>query len=204
MKSKKKLIVAASVIGAVLLAAIVSVVAVFAAPQQNVGSQVKVTYSVIDVAATVNAKYGYAAVKASGETTTTFTQIGTDATTFDSEDAESTATYDITSLELNSTTQRYVVFEYSFKNLSSIAMKVTGTTPTTINNMTVQYAVKTEAAANVQAARDFADWKGTLEETSLASIAQNNTAYVYIMVSVTDLTKGAEYSGNFAWTLEQA
>ena len=63
MSSKKKLVISLSVAAAVLVAAIIAIVAVFAAAQQTIASNVKVTFRATNVDCAVEASYTTNTVK---------------------------------------------------------------------------------------------------------------------------------------------
>ena len=77
--SKKKVLVAAVLAGVLLLGAIVSIVLVLAAQQQNISSNIRITYSVDGVGAKVSAKYG--SIKPTGEVTLANMTTGDGVTT---------------------------------------------------------------------------------------------------------------------------
>ena len=131
--SKKKVLVAAVLAGVLLLGAIVSIVLVLAAQQQNVSSNIRITYSVDGVGAKVSAKYG--SIKPTGEVTLANMTTGDGVTTelnFSVSDTNGGASLTPNGdIELTQETGTEVVFEYRFENtadtLFTIGMKSTGT-----------------------------------------------------------------------------
>ena len=211
VSSKKKLIIAVTVIGVVLLAAIVSVVAVLAAGQQAVTSQVSVTYSVTDVSATVSARYKVkgAAVVTPDNNEITFTadqQTTTGAINFTDNDDSTTNTPATIGL---SSTGDYVIFEYKFDNNSSKAFNVYLTAVPTADNMTLTIATSATEVADMEEGLDF-----TAIDTVQTPTADNATtsvaggadsvSYVYIKAKINNLNASASLAGAFGWTLDSA
>lgn len=199
MKSKKKLIVALSIAGVVLLAAIISVVAVLAAGTQNVSSGVTVKYSVTDVAATVGAKYkvGSNAAVASNPATVAFGAAETETT-------KSLAFADEISL---SSTTTYVTFEYMFENDAAKSFKVYLKGMPAVDNMNVTYATSTTAVEDMSSGLSFATLQtvATANATNnIASVGENidDKVYIYIKAEIADVTKGASFIGDFDWQLD--
>lgn len=200
MKSKKKLIVALSIAGVVLLAAIVSVVAVLAAATQNVTTGVNVTYSVTDVSATVGAKYKIATDTAVASNPATVAFAPADATT--------TKNLELSDISLTSG-KTYVTFEYMFKNDAQKAFKVYLKGLPTATNMNITYATSTTAVTDMADGLTFATCSAVETATASNQIASvdgtiGSTTYVYIKVSIADLTKAASFVGDFAWELNSS
>ena len=123
MNSKKKLIVALSSLCFVLVAAVVTVVAVLAAAQQTITSNINVTYTASQIAGSVTATSKY-------EDGTAWDAIGSDnVVSFNGGDVNKDANID-EEYELqitDSLTRRYVAFKYEFTNTGSKAYTATVT-----------------------------------------------------------------------------
>jgi len=207
--SKKKLVVALSVIAVVVVAAIVSVVAVLAAPAQVVNSQVSVSYTVTDVSATVGARYAVAnsAIVDAGEITFTADNDGTveGSLNFIDTDSETPIPENINLTSTNN----YVVFEFKFTNNATLAFDATlSAIPTTVTNMVLSYAVKTEAVADFDTITDYTVFYDQVNETKVNNVASvtdevagSGVSYIYIKAAIDDLNTGANLDGAFSWNL---
>lgn len=191
MSSVKKLTIATATLGVVLLAAIIAVIAVFAAGNQAVGSNFTVSYKATNVAATVSAGYAKGAA-------TSYTAIG-EAVTFNAEDAtndaqtgKSLSTADDLSLDL---TNKYITFKYTFKNNStSVAFKVSLADGSAQNNVEVSYGTSTDALS------------ATLPTD--VTVAAEDTVDIYVRVAIDDVNSAASYTSaagaGLVWTLTAA
>lgn len=190
MSKSKKAIITLSVVSAVILIALVTVVAVWAATSQTVTSQLTVRYSATNVTADVKAEYKLAGA-------TTYTTIG--STSFAATDATTSKAVNADEIALDDT-KTSVLFRYTFMNYGGNTITVSlGDTLPTATNMIVTYA-KSNAEAdpetsaltgNKVAAFDLGPSDGT----------DPTTAYVFIKVAISDQSRDANYAGTLTWNL---
>ncbi len=110
--NKKKLVVALALLALIVVASVITtVVLVLAAPQQNVGSNIDVTYSVDDVSATVSGQWGLKTTTGKDVLDTAMT----DAITINPTDTTANGVEPKTAIALTSN-ESYVVFEYKIVN----------------------------------------------------------------------------------------
>ncbi len=216
--SKNKIIIAAAILGVVLIAAVVSVVAVLAAANQTVSSNINVSYSVTDVAATVSARYyqrGHditEAVPTAPGDGDTFEVIAGNKVKFTPDDVVAGGAFTIPAIELLST-ENWVIFEYNFQNDAAKAFVVALTSSPAASNMTISYKVsatqlstKTEWEADTWTVlgKDDVLADEVSAESALTLATTNSTVSVYIKAQITDLNVGASYgdgTSGFTWTL---
>lgn len=194
--NKKKLVVALAILALIVVASVITtVVLVLAANQQNVNSNVNITYSVTDVSAKVTGKYGR---RVAGATTVILSDMGT--VEFTPSNEESTETMTPSSLSLSSS-QDFVVFEYKIENTSdtrsfTIALNYTDTNSDD-TNFTVKYTSSETEISNFDST-ELADWTDTFTSKTLSGA---ETVYVYVYAKVTNTSNAATLTGTFGFTL---
>lgn len=186
--SKKRLAITISSLCIAVVAVICSVVAIFAAANQGVQSNFRVTYKATNVAATVTAKYTVKNQEAVNLGTLTI-DAAADETTYDSLSTEN-------EIGLSAKNDE-VVFQYTFKNdSSSNAIKATLADGASQENVTVQYAQATSEGAELS----YASTLGEVE------IPADGTVYVYIKVTISNTANDAHYiadaTNQLVWNLE--
>ena len=153
--SKKKVLIAAVLAGILLLGAIVSVVLVLAAQQQNISSNIRITYSVDGVGAKVSAKYG--SIKPTGEVSmtsmTTSDGRSTELNFLVSDTNDGASLTPNGDIELTQTTGTEVVFEYRFENTADTLFTVGMTSTGTAVNIAETYYVTATALPTSQYGR---------------------------------------------------
>ncbi len=212
--NKKKLVVALALLALIVVASVITtVVLVLAANQQNINSNVTVTYTVTDVSATVTGKYGLKKTDASAVVDSNMSPASITITPTDTGDLSMTPGNVIT---LNSS-QDYVVFEYKFDNNAT-------ENPFTINlsyvddvnadpavegavadsNVAVGYTSSTTAITAFDDVCTIVDGEATWAENWATSFAQATctaTTYVYVIVKVVNTNASATFSGAFNFVL---
>jgi len=203
MTSKKKLVISLSVAAAVLVAAIIAIVAVFAAASQTLTSSIKVTYTAgKNVAGTASASY-----KLSGEGATSVdmdtngsTENGDKVITFNAigeKQTQSLLTQGDISLDSDNV---YVEFTYVFTNtgaydytaqISLLDKDATPASEAKVENLKVEY----------QAGVD-----GTYLENANALTVEagdEEATFIYkVRISIANDAKDAAFEGVFSWDLE--
>ena len=120
LNKRAKIIIAASVAAILLIGAIISIVLVLAATQQNISSNISIAYVVDGVGAKVSAKYGV--VPNSTDVTLTSMTTSDGSTTelvFNTSDSQSQkALTPNGNINLTQETGTQVVFEYKFENIA--------------------------------------------------------------------------------------
>ena len=172
MNAKRKIIISVCAFALIVVATIVSVIAVLAAQSVTVSSSVNVTYTTREVAGTVTAKYQVANGSA--------TNIGTGSKTYYG--TETSGTTNLTSSKLSITsltsTNKYVDFIFTFRNT------ITYTVPNNYNS-------STKVGATKKSDTSF----------ELAGNTTTAVTYT-IRYTITDVSKAATLDGNFSWELK--
>ncbi len=182
MSSKKKLVISLSVAAAVLVAAIIAIVAVFAANAQTVQSTVKIKYTTSNVAGSVQASYQIKNEEVEPLGTSTFT--ATDTTTTALNDA------DITLTDANDT----VTFTFIFTNNGGNTMYINLAQFTQPANTTVKYQVGTNTATDTLSEQSIVG-RASAQETA-------KTCEIKVILSITDKAfEIPESTFDFAWNL---
>ena len=198
MASSKKILIASVLLGVLLLGAVITVVAVFAASQQSVSSQITVSYVVDDVGAKVSGTY--ATVPTNGAITKKAMTGGNNGVLeFRVDDPEkpiSETQLAIESIELKSTEKR-VVFEYRFENTAAKAFTISLTERPIATNMDIRYKVSAEELGDSAYRSEYE--LDTLNNQVLMN--QNDVMYIYIFVTIHSLNSPASYAGDLGWTL---
>ena len=204
VSSKRKVILAALMAGIFILGAIVSIVLVLASANQNLSSNVTISYNVNGVGARVSARYG--AVKRTGVTSMS-NMVSTDGTTTEIDfyvtDLETSSSLVPTeNIQLSSETSTEVVFEYRFQNTAetpfTIDLTLSGDPENNYNIKERYYLSKTQLAV--------AEY-GRIVEEDLAKQAVfelDDILYIYIKVSVDNVNRSAAYNKDYNWNLIQA
>lgn len=193
MKSKKKLIIALSSFAFVLVAAVVTVVAVLAATTQTINSNVSVSYKAQEIAGTVSAKY-----QVLNEEEKDMTVDGTSA-------GQKTLTYDGTETNADpaktlipqgdivlTRDNNKVVFTYTFTNTGDA-------------DYTAEVVYEDDYDASAGTGTEDKNMKALAYSTNFAGgtveVPAGQTVEVTITVEIDNVALNAEFSGNFAWTL---
>lgn len=209
--SKRKMIVALAIAAIVVVAAIVSVVVVLAAPQQNVTSNVSVTYAVNDVSATVSARYlvkGGSVVTPDNNSITFTAEQETSTGSINFIDNDDSTTNTPATIGLSSTSN-YVTFEYKFENNADKSFKVYLTGLPTPTNMNVTIATSATEVADMNTGLTFAaasvvSTPAAANQTASVASGDGSVTYVYIRAEINNLNTAASLSGAFAWRLDSA
>ena len=196
MKTKKKVIIALSSLAVVVVAAVVAVVAVFAARQTTVNSGFTISYTAIQVKATISGTYKTnkdSSATALSPASITFT--GTEAT----DGTHNVQSFTSVTPSLNagpSDTQCYVDFVYTITNdHESDAMNIAlAQDPAGAANLSYTYTVTAAGATST----------GTTYDTLVTGLAHGQTATIQIRVAVVNLDLNANATGNFAFVLTKA
>ena len=196
MKTKKKVIIALSSLAVVVVAAVVAVVAVFAARQTAVNSGFTISYTAIQVKATISGTYQTnkdANATALSPASITFT--GTEAT----DGTHNVQSFTSVTPSLNagpSDTQCYVDFVYTIvNNHDTDAMDIAlASDPAGAANLSYTYSA-TNAGTPVAS---------PTYDNLVSGLAAGATAVITIRVAVVNLDLNASASGNFAFVLTKA
>lgn len=200
MKSKKKLIIALSSFAFVLVAAVVTVVAVLAAANQAINTNVSVVYYSKQVAGTVSATY-QVGDKAAVSMTTTGKADGSKVITYEgSEKPQTDSLLPLEVIELfavestDATVAETVTFTYTFTNNGSANYTATleyNDTGAEDDNVLTVYG--SELTDNEDGTYSVVVPSGTTAEEPVT---------VTITVSIKHVAFNAEFSGTFGWALE--
>ena len=202
ISKRAKIIIATTLTAIMLIGAIVSIVFVLAATQQNISSNISVSYVVDGVGAKVSAKYG----KIPDETAATLTQMTTSdgkstELIFNVSDSQSqnslTPNGNIT---LTQETGTSVIFEYRFENIAEMPFVIgldiqeTGTT----KNITESFYFSKTALPTTEYSRvEYSDF-------AIQSLEYQDVLYIYIKVSVANLNLNAFYNKAYNWEINEA
>ena len=196
MKTKKKVIIALSSLAVVVVAAVVAVDAVFAARQTTVNSGFTISYTAIQVKATISGTYQTnkdASATALSPASITFN--GTEATNGTANVKSFTSV--TPSLNAGPTdTECYVDFVYTIvNNHTDDAMDIAlASDPSGAENLTYTYSATNAGTAVVSPTYD----------NLVSGLAAGATAVITIHVAVTNLDLNANATGNFAFVLTKA
>ena len=199
VSSKKKILIAASLLGIFLVGAIVSIVLVLAANTQNVASNITVSYNTEGVAAKVSANYAVVPLDTSATVTKTAmtTSGGGQEIVFNLSTNESTESISPTGDIILDPQNQKVVFEYVFESLADTSFSLElSQRPTGINMTETYYVSGRQLSAGEYRTRIS---KTTLAPQAITSLGQK--VYVYIMASVTNENLTASYNGGFVWNM---
>ena len=139
MNSKKKIIIAVSALAMVLIASVVAVVAVLAAQQVTVQSNVQIVYTTKEIQGSISAYYQ---VKGDASRTQIGSTVTPDGSEPDNTGFEHNSTSAAVSIENLSKTNNYVDFIFTFTNTGSTAYKaqLTGNPNWSTNGFTTTYS----------------------------------------------------------------
>lgn len=194
MNTKKKVIVALSSLAVVVVAAVVAVVAVFAARQTTTNSGFTITYTAIQVKATISGTYKVntdAQATALSPAQIQFT--GSEATD-GTANVKSFTSVTIPLTASGTETQKYVDFVYTITNdhtEDSMDIALASDPDTNDDNLTYTYTVVAAGATST----------GTTYNSLVTGLAHGETATITIKVAVTNLDANVNASGNFAFVL---
>lgn len=205
MTSRKKIAISITAVCVVLLVAVVTIVAVWAAGRAQVGSDFSGSYIAYNVDATITGDYkmggltsdekeaeGYTDLKVGGsEDTITF--VATDPT------ASANKSFDTVSNIIFTSQEQSILFRYFITNTSTeggaddpaVSFKITGEENyTSQTNLTITYQYK------------LAD--GSVETLNLSEgvvVAPSQVCVVYVNIAVTNPDVNATLDGGVTWTL---
>lgn len=197
--NRNKIWIAILLVAIVFIAAIVSIVLVFAANMQSVSSDINISYNAVGVAVKTKAKYYLMPVSSSNSvvTTTLKTSSGSEEVSFNLSDDQTTAYLSPSGdISLDEDYQT-IVFEYYFENLSENAFSLELSGSPTLTNITAKYYVSLNPLSSGNFSSSITST--TLSPQAVTSLGQK--IYVYIMLSVTDDGSDASSSGGFEWTM---
>ena len=188
MSTKKKLIVSISSLCVVVVLAIITLVAVFAAGNQRFESQVSVTYKATNVSATISGDY-------LRKDDSRYTSMGAPIEFLPTTET-GTRSMGLNGLELNEV-KNYAILRYTFtNNSSSVRINVESrSSVTSSTNTAVTYAVSTTEITNFDTIT-----KATLDDFT---ITYSGTTYVYIKIKIADLSNDSSFNGSFGFDLSK-
>lgn len=199
MKSKKKFIISLSIAVSVLLIAIVSIISISAALNQNISSNIKVNFKPSQhVIGYVSAKYTYGNV--THDMTTNGMGNGNTSVSFNYNDKETTKTLmmkkdDLKDGQLNVGEDiSNIILEFEFTNTgySDFTACLNLNAITKMENIRLLYS------------RDGGMWTPELFDTEVASPLNLQGDYVkkfYIMIKVDNNALDAKFEGDIMWNL---
>ena len=201
LNKRAKIIIATSLAAILLIGAIISIVLVLAATQQNISSNISIAYVVDGVGAKVSAKYGV--VPNSTDVTLASMTTSDGSTTelvFNTSDSQSQrALTPNGNINLTQETGTQVVFEYKFENIAETPFIVgltTEETGLTKNIKETYYVSKTPLSGSEY---------GRIEYNTLAiqSLEYQDVLYIYVKVAVANLNLNAAYNKAYNWEINQ-
>ena len=201
MNSKKKFIITITSLVCVIIASIVTIVAIFAMRNAVVDQKFSVRYTATDVSATVRAN-----VIVGDSSTPMIDDNGNDELVFLASDTEGGALFPTDDEIFLSTIDSSVVFEYIFTNDSSdIDVKVDiDTTNFTLSNMAVGYSYSYTQITNTASMplTDSFEPMMILGEDDEGGVY--NSLYVYVKATISDLSQDASFEGSVEFALTPA
>ena len=194
MKTKKKIVVALSSLAVVVVAAIVAVVAVFAARTTTTNSGFTITYTAIQIKATISGTYQVNTdANATALSPATITFDGTEATD-GTENVQSFTSVTIPLTATGSESEKYVEFVYTIvNNHETDSMDIALATDPDTNNDNLTYTYSATNGGQAVASPTY--------NNLVSGLAHGATAVITIRVAVTDLDSNVNASGNFAFVL---
>lgn len=206
MSSKKKLVISLSVAAAVLVAAIIAIVAVFAAAQQAVKSDITIKFKATDVACEINGTWTLPKVGDYEAKTGTFGPVAFAAAETQAEEgAEKTLSV---APEVNLTSsQNYIEFTYTFTNAASTGILIK------MSEIKLVYADSNEEVQNVTISykKQGMDDAAAVETTGAELLGTgviceggvNNTATITIGFTIEELAFELDrtFTANFGFDL---
>ena len=206
MKTKRKMIIAISALAMVILAGVVAVVAVLAAQNVTVKSNLTIKYSVSDIAADVAVKY---AVVKTDATSVSFGNAKT--VNFDLDGFSSTGTEGFTEIttglptggagaeasygEVSIGKDECIILEFTFNN-NTVSKGFTATLKdlTTSSDVDIAYGTACSKPSDVD---------GTSKSNVTVAAGENASGKYYVKISIKEAskTKDVTYTTAFEWTL---
>ena len=208
MSSKKKLVISLSVAATVLVAAIIAIVAVFAAASQAVQSDIKVTFKATDVACGITGTWQVAG-KEDAEHKVEFGSIAFAAKEGNEEAKTMSAEPNIAL----TSSENYIDFIYTFTNAGSRGFSIvleeevvaTKVGEDQLTGVTVSYLVKRMGAEQAVAV-NLGDLMGTGEKPSLVicepGVAEEVSVIVRFTVQEESYELDSKFAANIAFKLD--
>ncbi len=193
MKNSKKIVISLGVIAIAIIVALSITVGALASKIATVDTAIKVGYTSTEVSANVSATYKEASATQAVELKDSNSKS---VITFDGNESTATGSLICPDITLSSS-NKSVVFVYTFENTGDSAFYVNGTIPSTQTNVTVTATADTDTSDEIDAVEN------TILTNSLTQIevAGHKTATITITVTIAEVKNNAEFSGNFQWTL---
>lgn len=200
MTSRKKIAISITAVCVVLLVAVVTIVAVWAARQANVGSSFQGNYTANHVDATITGQYklnGTNAVADSSDWTDLTTTSG-NTITFNSEigteDEGATQTFNAVNSIILTAENDSIMFKYVITNTSDsdVSFTVTGEQQGTFTNLDVTYTYRVN------------DDEGEAQSLTIAegvTVAPGTHITIYVDIAIADADLNATLNGSVNWTL---
>lgn len=206
MTSRKKIAISITAVCVVLLVAVVTIVAVWAAGRAQVGSNFSGSYIAYNVDATITGDYkmgglttdekeaeGYTDLTTGEESGTTITFTASQAT------GSANSSFNQVSDIIFTSQERSILFRYFITNTNdglggedpAVTFKVTGAEASLVkDNLNVTYQYKL-ADGSVE----------TLNITEGVEVAPGQELVIYVNIAVADVDQNATLSGGVTWTL---
>lgn len=202
MSSKKKLVISLSVAAAVLVAAIIAIVAVFAATQQTVSSFITVRYTADPtISGSARASYSYGTTVVNKPMTVNGESTGSQTVVFDADDEQDQKGKLQPQEEIALTGKiREVTFQYFFTNTGRDAYTATVSfAPDNAQTENVKYFYYSETEE---------DWVEITSDTTEAELTITVAAdavdtSLQVKVKVDNVAKDASFIGSINWDLNR-
>jgi len=211
MKSKKRYVIAFWIAATMVVALGIGMVAVLAAFQGTASSGFNISYTAINVNASITAKYKVSSL-GSGTYTTIQTSDNKDAMTFASSESGDSTNHAVTksfkTVDVNMEKGKVFIIHYQIKNTASTTDTANEAFTVSItdnfkslaeqHNLTVKYCASESTTES--------NWKANLSDLGISSITDGATANIYVKVSITDTTKPVSgvTNANFSFLLAVA
>ncbi len=193
MTNNKKLLITIIVLSIVLLVSALSMVIVLVATTQTATSAVNIKFvgTGVNVRLSANAYLG----------DTTYTFMNGDSTTLEITPTSTTGSLNLTDNTALDADNRYIVYEYTFQNLSTTNdAKITlAGLPGTQTNVNLGYASSFAKATDP----DSIDFVETNTPVLLPAYTQTarNYVYVYVKASIDNMLHDSALNGEFVWEM---
>ena len=200
MKSKQKLSLSIiiAIFGLLALICSIVIIAISAASNQNVLSNISVSYEAEGVSTNVSARY-YIGSDEGLDMTTTGKPDGETSLVFARGKETKSNTLNPQGDILLSFANNYVVFEYRFENQGmdfEAILKFTGTA----ENISLY-----QAESTTEPIQDYSEVSSLINDPKdfevYSFIEEGATKYVYLKVEISQLQENATFEGNFVWDL---
>ncbi len=201
MTFKKKAIISACTIVAILVIAVVSVITIFASNSLTIQTNVNVGYTSTVVGASYS--FGY---KNADEGDGAFYMVDQDVAinSVGSEPGYNTSEGLSESNVPLSVDNQYFIVMWTIENTGSedftATLNYTDTGDADSNITIAVYAAKTDITNESQISTPIN--KGTQTYVDSVTLSESDVLYVYVKIGVEELKDNAEITGDFAWTLE--